>query len=218
MSTRSVAKKCFKAFFLLLALPLYVAFQLLWLITRTDGCFASFSQALSLVPGKAGTYLRAAFYRLTCPGTSDEISVGFLTVLSHRDTTIRKGVYIGPQCNIGMCEIGENTLLGSGVHILSGNKQHDFTDDKKPIQDQGGSFDKVTIGSDCWIGNGAIVMCGISEKTIVAAGSVVTRTADRGAILAGNPARKLSSRYGNNAATKNDNQPINPKDNQQNDY
>ena len=202
MSVRSIAKKSFKAFFLLLALPLYLAFQLLWMVSRTDGCFASFSQTLSLIPGKAGTFLRAAFYRLACPETSDEISVGFLTVLSHRDTTIRKGVYIGPQCNIGKCEIGENTLRGSGVHILSGNKQHNFTDNEKPIQDQGGLFEKVTIGADCWIGNGAIVMCGIKEKTIVAAGSVVTRTADRGAILAGNPARKLSSRYGDNTAKK----------------
>lgn len=218
MSIRSVAKKSVKAFFLLLALPLYLAFQALRMISRTDGCFASFSQALSLVPGKAGTYLRAAFYRLACPGTSDEISVGFLTVLSHRNTTIRKGVYIGPQCNIGMCEIGESTLLGSGVHILSGNKQHAFTDNERPIQEQGGSFDKVTIGPDCWIGNGAIVMCGLKEKTIVAAGSVVTRTSDRGAILAGNPARKLSSRYGDSAATTNDGQQINPKDNSQNDY
>jgi acetyltransferase-like isoleucine patch superfamily enzyme len=132
---------------------------------------------------------------MACPDTSDEIVIGFMTILSHADTTIERGVYIGPQCNIGKCRIGEQTLLGSGVHILSGNQQHGFETLEVPIQQQGGNYHKINIGKDCWLGNGAIVMQDIADHCIVAAGSVVTRAADAGSILAGNPAKILRSRF-----------------------
>lgn len=188
-------KRTIKNVFLLLTLPLYALYLLLCFIGNQDGTFQSFSQALSLIPGKVGIYFRAAFYRLACSETSDDILVGFLTVFSHRDTSIHKGVYIGPQCNIGKCTIGENTLLGSGVHILSGNQQHNFSDPQMPIQHQGGKYTKVKIGEDCWIGNSAVLMAGVSDKSIVAAGSVLTRPIEEtGAIWGGNPAVKISSR------------------------
>jgi acetyltransferase-like isoleucine patch superfamily enzyme len=192
---RQRIKRAIKNVFLLLALPLCATYFLLSFVGSPDGTFQSFSQALSLIPGKFGIYIRAAFYRLVCSETSDDILVGFLTVFSHRDTSICKGVYIGPNCNIGKCTIGENTLLGSGVHILSGNQQHNFSDPGIPIQQQGGAYTKVQIGEDCWIGNGAILLAGVSDKSIVAAGSVLTRPIEEsGAIWGGNPAAKISSR------------------------
>ncbi|NWO07465.1 MAG: acyltransferase [Alteromonadaceae bacterium] len=192
---RHTLKRTIKNLFLLLALPIYGLYLLLSLLGNPDGVFQTCSQTLSLLPGKIGIYLRAAFYRLACPDTSDDILIGFLTVFSHRDTSIHKGVYIGPQCNIGKCTIGENTLLGSGVHILSGNQQHNFSDSQTPIQHQGGNYTKVKIGEDCWIGNSAVVMAGVSDKSIVAAGSVLTRPIEEvGAIWGGNPAAKISSR------------------------
>jgi acetyltransferase-like isoleucine patch superfamily enzyme len=195
MTTRKAAKRVVKNLFLLFCLPIYLIFRLLSLFGNSNSCFTSFSQGLSLVPGKVGVYLRAGFYRLSCPVTSDDISIGFLTVLSHQNTSIARGVYIGPQCNIGMCAIGENTLLGSGVHILSGSKQHGFDDLEAPIQDQGGTFEKVQIGTDCWIGNQAIVMAPVPDKTIIAAGSVVTRALEIGDVVAGNPARVIRNRF-----------------------
>lgn len=195
MSTKTTMKALVKTLFLILVMPLYLLLELFSLAGNRDGSFQSFSQALSLIPGKTGSYLRAAFYRLACPDTSDDISIGFLTVLSHRDTSIHPGVYIGPQCNIGKCTIGKNTLLGSGVHILSGNRQHDFSDTSRPIKEQGGSFEKISIGDDCWLGNGALVMASIPDHTIVAAGSVMTQSASQSwLIYGGNPARALKTR------------------------
>ena len=192
---RHTFKRSIKNLFLLLTFPLYAVYLALSFFGSSDGTFQSFSQALSLIPGKTGIYSRAAFYRLACSDTSDEILVGFLTVFSHRDTSIHKGVYIGPQCNIGKCTIGENTLLGSGVHILSGNQQHNFSDPQIPIQDQGGKYTKVQIGEDCWIGNSAVLMADVSDKSIIAAGSVLTRPIEElGAIWGGNPAVKINSR------------------------
>lgn len=192
---RHTLKRSIKNLFLLVTFPVYAAYLLFSFFGSSDGTFQSTSQALSLIPGKIGIYLRAAFYRLACTDTSDDIVVGFLTVFSHRDTTIKKGVYIGPQCNIGKCRIGENTLLGSGVHVLSGNQQHSFSDPQIPIQDQGGTYKKIRIGEDCWIGNNATIMASVSEKSIVAAGSVlIQKIEELGAIWGGNPAVKISSR------------------------
>tara|TARA_R110001592_G_scaffold98614_2_gene281382 strand:+ start:831 stop:1433 length:603 start_codon:yes stop_codon:yes gene_type:complete len=192
---RNTLKRTIKNIFLLLTMPLYALYLLLSFLGNPDGTFQTFSQALSLIPGKMGGYFRAAFYRLTCPDTSDEIAVGFLTVLSHRDTSIHKGVYIGPQCNIGKCTLGENTLLGSGVHILSGKQQHQFNDPKLPIKEQGGIFKKIKIGADCWIGNNSVVMCNIAEHSIVAAGAIVTKDlTQQGTVVAGNPAVVISHR------------------------
>jgi len=196
MALRSTTKRTIKNLFLVLVFPL---FGLYWLLSwggRSDSTFQSFSQFLSLFPGKTGSYIRAAFYRLACADTSDDISVGFLTVFSHRDTTIHQGVYIGPQCNIGKCTIGEQTMLGSGVHVLSGSRQHEFDNTDVPIQQQGGRFEKISIGSDCWLGNTVVVMTNLPDKTIVAAGSVVARQFAEGDILAGNPAKPLRNRIG----------------------
>ncbi len=196
MTTRKDLKRTIKNIFLLLMLPAFLTYELLCLIGNRDSAFQSFSQALSLIPGKLGIYTRAAFYRLACPDTSDEISIGFLSILSHSDTTIRRGVYIGPQCNVGKCTIGENTLLGSGVHILSGKNQHNFNEYDKPIQDQGGSFEKITVGEDCWVGNSAVVMTHLPNHCIVAAGSVyVTEVKAPWTIVGGNPARVIKTRH-----------------------
>lgn len=190
-----VFKRLVKSVFLAFATPLYLLCLLFSLLGNADGVFTSFSQGLSLIPGKCGVYLRAAFYRLACPATSDEISVGFLTILSHRDTSIAKGVYIGPQCNVGMCSIGENTLIGSGVHILSGSRQHGFQDNQKPIQDQDGVFEKIRVGADCWLGNTSLVMADLEDHSILAAGSVLTKPSARGDILAGSPAKCINNRF-----------------------
>ena len=188
-------KKIVKWLFKLLALPFLLLMELSTVLRGKDQAFQAMSQWLSLFPGIFGVYLRAAFYHLACRGTSDQISVGFLSVLSHRDTVIEAGVYIGPQCNIGKCVIGADTMLGSGVHVLSGNKQHNFDDVDSPMQQQGGQYLRIRIGKDCWLGNCAVVMADIADHSIVAAASVVTKNINEThSICAGNPAKVLKSR------------------------
>lgn len=194
MSLKQIIKRTLKVTFLVLVYPLYLLFFILSKVSNPDSVFQSFSQLVSLIPGKIGIYTRAAFYRLACPETSDEILIGFLTVFSHVNTTIEEGVYIGPQCNIGKCRIGKNTLLGSGVHILSGSKQHHFEDIDTPIQQQGGTYEKITIGEDCWLGNVSVVMADVGNHSIVASGSVVTRPVEPKVIVAGNPAKHIKNR------------------------
>jgi virginiamycin A acetyltransferase len=194
VSARKTIKRVLRLFSLIIACPFYLWLGLTSLGGNRDSTFQHVSQLLSLFPGKTGIYIRAAFYHLACSETSDEISVGFLTLLSHRDTTIEKGVYIGPQCNIGKCTISENTLIGSGVHILSGSNQHNFDWLDKPIQEQGGHYEKIQIGQDCWIGNGSIIMKNIADQSIVAAASLVIEEFPARSIIGGHPAKVIKNR------------------------
>lgn len=188
---KQVLKSVFFWVCAILMLPFTLLFLLLSILFNKDSLIASFSQFLSLLPGKCGVYLRAGFYRFVLRECSPDAFIGFSTLFSHQDTNISYGVYIGPQCNIGKCSIGADTLLGSGVHIMSGKGQHNFSDPSKPIKDQGGVFTKVSIGENCWIGNGALVMANVGPGSIVAAGSVVVEDVPSGVIVGGNPAKIL---------------------------
>jgi len=186
-------KKAAQIITLLCVLPVYAVYLLLSLINKNDA-FASCSQFMSLIPGKLGSYLRNSFYTLTMTHCDQGVIISFATLFSQFDTELSAGTYIGPQCNIGSCRIGRDCLLGSGVHILSGKKQHTITSTDIPIRDQGGTLTKISIGQDTWIGNGSIVMADIGDKCVVAAGSVVVHPVANNQIVAGNPATVIKER------------------------
>ncbi len=190
-------KNTLKKTLFLVAVILVAPLLLLFFIMRAvfgQGVFAAFSHFLSLFPGKLGSYFRVAFYRFTLTKCSPLTVIHFGTLFSQLDTEIEQGVYIGAQCNIGKSKIGCNTLIASGVHIMSGKGQHNFSDLVTPIQQQGGQFCKISIGEDCWIGNGALIMANIGKKSIVGAGSVVTKDVPDYSVVVGNPAKVVKSR------------------------
>jgi acetyltransferase-like isoleucine patch superfamily enzyme len=173
----------------LIMLPFTLLFFVLACFAGKDEAICTMSQLLSLMPGKIGSYLRAGFYRFALKQCHPNAVIGFGTIFSQADIEIGEGAYIGPQCNIGLCRIGKNTLIGSGVHIMSGRGQHNFDDPMVAIKDQGGHFEKVSIGENCWLGNGALVMADIGNRCVVAAGSVVTFSYSGNSLIAGNPAK-----------------------------
>lgn len=193
-STKELLKRLTFSIALLATLPVWGSFVLLRHFFNEDELTASTSQLLSLFPGKSGSYLRKAALNRIITLCSRDCLVSFGVLLSQQDTEIHEGVYIGPQCNIGRCRIERNCLLGSGVHIMSGKKQHNFEDLDKPIREQGGIFDKVVIGEDTWIGNGALIMANVGRKCVVAAGAVVTQDVEDYSVVAGNPARIIKKR------------------------
>ncbi len=159
-----------------------------------DSSFWACSQLLSLLPGISGNYLRKSFYCLTMTRCDKECAILFGTIFSQADTEIGKGVYIGPNCNIGKCRIEDCCTLGSNVHIMSGKRQHCFDDVDIPVQEQGGIFEKVVIGKDTWIGNCALIMANVGKKCIIGAGSVITKDVGDFSIVAGNPGRVIKKR------------------------
>lgn len=89
---------------------------------------------------------------------------------------------------LDVCEvrIGDFTLLGPAVQIYTA--MHPMN----ALQRRAREFGKpVEIGSDVWIGGGAIVLPGvkIGSRTVIGAGSVVTRDVPDGVFAAGNPCR-----------------------------
>ncbi len=179
---------------LLITLPAYCAYSIAHLILPKDQAFTGFSQLLSLFPGISGSYLRVAFYHLTMQKCQKELFIGFGTLFSQYQTELFDGVYIGPQCNIGKCRIEKNCLLGSGVHVMSGKRQHNYTDIDIPIREQEGILKSITIGEDTWVGNGALIMANVGKKCIIGAGSVVINDIPDYSIVAGNPAKTIKSR------------------------
>jgi acetyltransferase-like isoleucine patch superfamily enzyme len=178
----------------LVMLPVTCIYWVSALLLSKNAVFAGFSQILSILPGKIGALLRAGFYRFTTQYCHPNVLIGFGTLLSQSEVHLGRNTYIGPQCNIGKCKIGSDTLLGSGVHILSGKGQHNFEDLDTPIKDQGGTFEQIAIGDNCWLGNGAIVMANVGSHSVVAAGSVVINDVPEYAIVAGNPAKVIKMR------------------------
>lgn len=186
-------KKSVSNFIALLLSPILILFHISRLFSNSN-TFAGYAQFLSLIPGKIGSYSRVSFYRFSMKSCHYDCVIGFGTLFAQLDTEISRGVYIGPQCNIGMCKIGENCLIASGVHIMSGSMQHGFDDIDTPIQQQKGSYKKIEIGEDSWIGNGSMVMANIGKKCVIGAGSVVTKDVSDFSIMTGNPAKLIRSR------------------------
>jgi len=191
---KTALKSCAYALCRVLALPAVLLYGLLIPLLGRKEAFAAMSQGMSLWPGIPGNYLRWGFYKWTLASLGKDAFICFGTLLSHPDTRIGEGAYIGPQGNLGLCEIGAHTLLGSGVHVISGFQQHDFSRVDEPIKHQGGHLHSITIGEDCWIGNLSVVGAPVGPHTVVGAGSAVIRELPAYAIAVGHPAKVIRDR------------------------
>ena len=83
--------------------------------------------------------------------------------------------------------IGKGTYIAPNVGIITSNHDVDNLDEHQPGKD-------VIIKEKCWIGMNSIILPGVllGEKTIVGAGSVVTKSfPDGNCIVAGNPAKVI---------------------------
>lgn len=82
--------------------------------------------------------------------------------------------------------IGDFAMFGPAVQIYTA--MHPMNAELRRKQEFG---KPVEIGSDVWIGGGAIVCPGvkIGSRTVIGAGSVVTRDIPAGVFAAGNPCR-----------------------------
>lgn len=98
-------------------------------------------------------------------------------------------VYFNFNCVIlDVCEvnIGDFTFFGPAVQIYTGT--HPFNAELRRTREFG---KPVSIGSDVWVGGGAIILPGVTigSRTVIGAGSVVTKNIPEGVVAAGNPCR-----------------------------
>jgi acetyltransferase-like isoleucine patch superfamily enzyme len=156
--------------------------------------FETVARSLSLVPGLGGMWLRRLWYRRTLAACGDNLYVDFLAAIRTPKTRVGHHVHVGVECWIGWADIGDDVMLGGHIVVLSGLTQHAFERLDVPMRRQPGAVRCIHVGRDVWVGNGAIIGADVSEGTVVAAGSVVTRTFPPLSILAGVPARLVGNR------------------------
>lgn len=106
--------------------------------------------------------------------------------------TIGKGTIIGDDCLLdgrGGLSIGENVNFSSRVSVYT--MQHDYKS-----KDFACVSACVTIGSRAWISCNSIVLPGVSiaDNAVIAAGAVVSKSAEKSGLYAGVPARFLKER------------------------
>lgn len=177
-----------------LASPLLVGLHLQAALIGRERAFHVTSQLASLVPDGLGTLMRRGFYAGALDRSGSSTSVGFGTVFSKPGTVLGEAVYLGKRCCVGLVTVGDDVLVGDHVHLLSGRHQHGFADTDRPIREQAGTYERITIGAGTWIGTGAIVMADVGAHAVVAAGSVVTTPVPAYGVVAGNPARLVRTR------------------------
>ncbi|MBD3749318.1 MAG: sugar O-acetyltransferase [Sphingobacteriales bacterium] len=86
--------------------------------------------------------------------------------------------------------IGSNVLFGPAVQIYAATHPLD-KETRKTLE----CSKPITIGNDCWIGGGAIILPGITigNNCVVGAGSVVTKAIPDNSMAVGNPAKVIKS-------------------------
>ena len=109
-----------------------------------------------------------------------------------RNIRLGAKVYFNFNCvvlDVAEVGIGDNVLIGPAVQIYTAMHPLDSGERRRGLE----YAKPVSIGSDVWIGGGAIILPGvmIEDNAIIGAGSVVTHNVPSGVTVVGNPARSL---------------------------
>jgi acetyltransferase-like isoleucine patch superfamily enzyme len=126
--------------------------------------------------------LKSVIYSGFIISKANKIEIGANSVIGHKATLDgRNGIYIGKYVNISS-------------EVMIWTNQHDYNDPNFKIV--GG---KVVIEDYVWISTRAIILPGvkIGKGSVIAAGSVVTKTVEPFSIMAGVPAKKVGTRENN---------------------
>ena len=120
-----------------------------------------------------------------------------------------RNIILGSDVFLGICptlmaersviQIGSKVMFGPNVTLLGGN--HNIAEvgrfmvdvkEKRPGDDLG-----ITIEDDVWVGSRAVILDGVTvgRGSIVAAGSIVTKSVPPYAVVAGCPARVIRLRW-----------------------
>ncbi|MCC5938114.1 MAG: sugar O-acetyltransferase [Lunatimonas sp.] len=103
---------------------------------------------------------------------------------------VGKQVYFNFDCvvlDVHRVIIGDRCLFGPKVQIYTATHPVDWKV-RGSLLEYGS---QITIGSDVWVGGGAIICPGVTvgDRSIIAAGAVVTKDVPDDAMVGGNPAR-----------------------------
>src|SRR5262245_47711234 len=191
---REVAKRVMRVLAFVAVAPQLMSFAIRSRIIGRDRALEGSTQALALVPGLIGQYLRRAFLAHAIAWCHETAVISFGTIFSQAGAHIDARVYVGPHCFLGLVHLERDVLIGSAVHVTSGRHTHGTSETAVPIREQEGARTLVRIGEGAWIGSGAIVMANVGRHSVLGAGSVVTKPIPDGVVAAGVPARVIRQR------------------------
>jgi maltose O-acetyltransferase len=109
-----------------------------------------------------------------------------------RNITVGERVFMNFNCvilDVAPVVIGDNTQLGPAVQIYTATHPLDAAERRSGLE-----FGKgISIGADVWIGGAAVICPGVSigSRSVIGAGSVVTRDIPEDVFAAGNPCRVI---------------------------
>jgi len=137
------------------------------------------------------------FFSLGVAITAEELTVGEGTHIGYQALMTGKKIHIGKNCNINNRAfieayyapviIEDNVTIAGSVMISSHDGSFMNVLGQKMIAKQ------ITLKKQCFIGNNAIILPGITinEKAIVGAGAVVTKDVEKRTIVVGVPAKVI---------------------------
>lgn len=135
----------------------------------------------------------------------DNVSIGAFSQVIVSTSLAEPGQFIRLGHRVGIGEfaylggggglsIGDDCIIGQYFSCHPENHLHGQPD--ALIRLQGVTRQGISIGPNCWIGSKVTVLDGVAigAGCVVAAGAVVTRSVPAGSVVAGVPARIISSR------------------------
>lgn len=131
---------------------------------------------------------------------------GFVRIMSHTKFAKRKivlghNVQFGKYCSITSdLFVGNNVLFAGRVCCLEGNDHITSIPEKTIWESPRGESKPIKIEDDVWIGNGVMLLGGITigKGAVIAAGAVVTKDVPPCEIWGGVPASKIKNRFATN--------------------
>ena len=111
-----------------------------------------------------------------------------------KDASFGSDVSIHEMCYIdakGGLQIGSSVSVAHHTSILTFN--HTWNEAKLPIKYNPLELKPVVIEDDVWVGCGVRIMPGVTigQRSVIAAGAVVTKDVPKGTLVAGVPARVI---------------------------
>jgi virginiamycin A acetyltransferase len=158
------------------------------LLPGHESTFQMCAQAVALLPGLPGVFVRRAFYRYALDACDADCHIGFGALVTHRQTIIERGVYVGVWALVGSAHLREGTSVGSRASLLSGTDLHEYHDGQWTPADVR-KLRQIVLGPHAFIGEAAVVMADVGAGAMVATGAVVPAAVPAGIVVAGNPAR-----------------------------
>lgn len=124
-----------------------------------------------------GVYARGAFYRRTLSAVGRDLYFGYMTLFSKPDARLGDHVFVGRFCTAGRVSLQDEAMVGGGVQMLSGRRQHGReSSDGRSLQGSPRGVVRVVGGRAARVGAGSIIIADVGRCAVV-----------------GNPARSVKS-------------------------